>query len=188
MFTHKWLASLLLVMSSLLVTTNTMAADPKVPMVHKDLELLRVDLPDGKMWTLGDKGVGRPFMARLVLRNRGKAAIRIWDPANSEGSSCPRIVLTDFTGKETVLQQTPVERSAGVPTCWTIEANQVVKIDLELLRLIGEHSLPEGTYKLQGIYQNGLADSDPIKGVWTGQIASPVQEIKIVAPGSQRKD
>jgi hypothetical protein len=183
MFTHKWSVPMLLVMGGLLIGPHMLAADRKVPMTHKDLELVRVDLPDGKTWTLGAKGVGRPFMARLVLCNRGKAPIRIWDPANSEGSSCPRIVLTDFTGKETILQKAPVERSAGAPTFWTIEPNQVVKIDLELLRLIGEQSLPEGTYKLQGFYENAQGESDPIKGIWTGKIASAVQEIKIVAPG-----
>jgi hypothetical protein len=182
-FTHKWLVPLFLVMGGWFVVTNLIGADAKVPMANKDLDLLRVDLPDGTTWTLGDKGVGRPFMASLLLCNKGKAAIRIWDPTNSEGSACPRITLTDATGKETVLQKAPIERSAGAPTIWTIEPNQVIKIDLELLRLIGEHSLPAGTYKLRAFYQNTLADSDPIKGVWTGQIASPVQEIKIVAPG-----
>ena len=52
------------------------------------LEFIRLDLPDGTRWVLGEGAIGRPFMARLVLANQGNRPIRIWDPNESEGSSC----------------------------------------------------------------------------------------------------
>ena len=64
------------------------------------LAVLRVDLPDGAKWTLGDGGIGRPFKARLLLVNHGKDPVTIWDYQNSEGAQCPGVILTDEKAKK----------------------------------------------------------------------------------------
>jgi hypothetical protein len=145
------------------------------------LEILRVELPDGATWTLGPGGVGRPFRVRILLVNRGGEPLRIWDPANSEGSQAPIVVLTGAGGRRTVLRPPPFERS-GAPTVWTIEPQQLRAIELDLLRLVGERSLEPGTYTLQAGYENALPAVGGMGGVWTGRVASEGQEVRVVRP------
>jgi hypothetical protein len=148
------------------------------------LTFLRVDLPDGKTWTLGQRGIGRPFMAVLLLSNEGQTPIKLWDHKNSEGAQSPGVILTDAKGQETILRPAPIARAAGFPTVETLQPHGVIGIELELLRLIGQRGLPPGAYKLKGIYENKLKnETDFIKGeVWTGRIESAPVEIAIVAP------
>jgi hypothetical protein len=148
------------------------------------LAILRVDLPDGTKWTLGDGGIGRPFKARLLLVNQGKDPVTIWDYQNSEGAQCPGVMLTDEKGKETILLPPPFPRLAGVPTVITIPPTQIIAIELELLRLIGERGLPPGKYRLKAFYENKLKnDKVFIKSeVWVGRMESEPVEITIVAP------
>ncbi len=148
------------------------------------LNLLKVDLPDGGKWILGEGGVGRPFMATLLLDNPGKTPVTLWDHQNSEGAQCPGVVLTDPKGKQTVLQPPAIARAGGIPTVVTIQPHGVMRIELELLRLIGERGLPPGKYQLRGFYENKLKnDFGFIKAeVWTGWIESEAVTIEIVAP------
>ena len=147
------------------------------------LASLRVDLPDGTKWILGNGGIGRPFKARLLLVNRGKESVTIWDYQNSEGAQCPGVILTDEHGKKTILRPPPMLRLAGVPSVITIQADGVIAIELELLRLIGENGLPPGKYRLKAFYENKLAnDKVFIKSkVWVGRMESESVEITIVA-------
>jgi sulfatase modifying factor 1 len=148
------------------------------------LTVLRANLPDGTKWTLGDGGIGRPFKATLLLVNRGKRPVTIWDYQNSEGAQCPGVILTDEKGKETILRPPPFPRLAGVPTVITIPPTQIIAIELELLRLIGERGLPPGKYRLKAFYENELKnDKVFIKSeVWVGRMESELVEITIVAP------
>jgi hypothetical protein len=150
---------------------------------EKGLEFVRLELPDGTSWTLGEGGIGRPFLARMVLSNIGPRPIKIWDPSGSEGSSCPRVVLTDARGRETVLRPTPVPRFAGVPLARALAPSEGVAIELELLRLVDVHSPPPpGEYRIRAIY-SGAPEEDPsIKGIWPGTVASEPLTMKIVAP------
>lgn len=161
----------------LLLGTSVMAS-------QAGLAFLRVDFPDGTAWTLGKGGIGRPFMARLLLVNQGTVPVTIWDYKNSEGAQDPGVILTDKNGKETILRPPPIERAAGVPTVITIQPHQVLPIDLELLRLIGERGLPSGKSSLKGFYENKLKnDGTFIKTpVWLGRIESEPVEITIVVP------
>ncbi len=155
---------------------------------EKSLEFVRLDLPDGTNWVLGEGGIGRPFLARLVLANNGRRPIQIWDPAGSEGSVCPLVVLADAQGRETIIRPKPVLRLAGVATARTLAAGDVVVIDLELLRLVDEESPPPpGDYTIRAIYANRLDQAFPITGVWTGTIQSNRQAMKIIAPSGRRK-
>ena len=146
--------------------------------------ILRTDLPDGTTWILGDGGIGRPFMAWLLLVNEGKQPVTIWDYQNSEGACCPGVILTDEKGKETILRPAPTAQAAGIPSIITIEPHQIVRIELELLRLIGKHGLPPGPYKLKGFYENKLKNDEVFikKAVWVGRIESKPVEFTIVAP------
>src|SRR3984957_17059267 len=148
------------------------------------LAILRADLPDGTKWILGTGGIGRPFKASILLVNQGKEPVTIWDYQNSEGAQCPGVILTDEKGKETILLPPPFLRLAGVPSVITIPPTQIIAIELELLRLIGERGLPPGKYRLKAFYENKLKnDKTFIKSdVWLGRIESEAVEITIVAP------
>jgi hypothetical protein len=164
-----------------LLSAQGAGAPKSLPRTEKGLELLRVELPDGRNWILGTGGIGRPFMVRLLLTNRGTTTLKIWDPRNSEGSQCPGVILIDTQSQQTVLQPPVVSRS-GVPSIWTIEPDQVVMIELDLLRLIGKRSVPPGEYRLQGLYQNALSQSFTTTGVWVGLVASDPVLIQVIAP------
>ncbi len=148
------------------------------------LSLLPVDLPDGTTWKLGEGGIGRPFKVRLLLKNESKTPLMIWDYKNSEGAQCPGVILTDEKGKETILRPPPIERSAGVPGVIAIPPSEIIVIELELLRLIGERGLRPGTYKVVGFYDNKLKnDRTFIKDdVWVGRSATESVKITIIAP------
>jgi hypothetical protein len=149
----------------------------------RGLKLLRVDFPDGTRWTLGEGGLGRPFMVRLVLTNDGPEPVRIWDPHNSEGASCPRVALTDPQKRETILLPPGIARAAGIPTTVTLKPQEVFVIELDLLRLIDERGLAPGKYQLQGRYENDLKEAGfGIKDVWTGKLSSELQAMEIVRP------
>ena len=160
---------------------SALAAEEKPP---AGLAFLRADLFDGTTWTLGHGGVGRPFMVSLALVNEGKQTVTIWDYKNSEGAQCPGVVLTDEAGKETVLQPAPIPRLAGIPSVINIGPNDVIRIDLDLLRLIGEHGLPPGRYTLKGFYENKMKNDGIFikKDVWMGRIESKPVAMTIVAP------
>jgi hypothetical protein len=93
--------------------------------------------------------------------------------------------VTDAAGKETILRPPLKERITGVPGVWTFNAQIVRGISLDLLRLIGERSLPEGRCSIRAFYENTLPNNGPfIQGpVWTGRIESRPVEIEIVLPG-----
>ncbi len=145
---------------------------------------LHLALPDGNTWVLGEHGVGKPFMARLLLDNRGKTPVTIWDYRNTEGSSAPGVTLTDAQGNSTILRPPPMERAAGVPTVITIQPTQVIAIELELLRLVGERDLPPGKYKLSAFNENKFKNASPfVKAeVWMGHIEAEPVEITIAGP------
>ena len=151
-----------------------------------------VNLPDGKDWILGTafgmNDVGRPFDAVLVLSNTGDGPLTLWDAYNSEGATASGVIITDEKGKETVLKALPIERSAGVPSVWTLKPHEVRTIRIELLRLVPSTGIPPGTYKLRGVYANNLRnDGFFIKGevwkgdVWTGLIESPSVNFNVVS-------
>lgn len=164
---------------ALLMIGSSVFADPKESPL-----MLRADLPDGAKWILGDGGIGRPFKARLLLTNRGKEPLTIWDYQNSEGAQCPGVILTDEKGKETILRPPSFPRLAGVPSVITIPADGVIAVELELLRLIGERGLPSGKYRLKAFFENELKNDQVfIKAeVWVGRIESEPLEITIVSP------
>ena len=125
----------------------------------QNLEFLRLELPDGKSWVLGAGGIGRPFLVKLLLVNRGQTTFNLWDPRDAEGSEAARIALTDGLGRRTVLAPAAPAARSGVPGALPVRANQVVAIELDLLRLIGTRSLAPGEYKIQGLYENHIGRS-----------------------------
>ncbi|HWE35699.1 MAG TPA: hypothetical protein VG406_03940 [Isosphaeraceae bacterium] len=153
----------------------------------KGLEFVRLDLPDGDRWVLGEGAVGRPFLARLVLANAGTRPIKLWEPTDAEGAACPKVVLTDARGHETVLRPRPVPRAAGVPGARTLAPGATLDIELELLRVVDEDAPPPpGDYTIRASYANTLAAAFVIDGVWTGSIASESHRIRIVPPGARK--
>ncbi len=171
--------TLSLILCLALTTLSPAEAPAKPPLA------LSFNLPDGQTWTLGAKAVGRPFMVRLVLANESDKPIQIWDPQNSEGSVCPRVILTDQAGKSTTLTPPGIARAAGIPTVWNFKPHDVRAIDIELLRLVDEKTvLPRGQYKIKAGYENTLAnDFTFIKGpIFIGKLESEAQTITIIAP------
>ncbi len=146
------------------------------------LTVLDVGLFDGDSWTLGKKAIGRPFLVQLVLTNEGDAPISLWDPKNTEGRTCPFVVLTDAAGKETILKPRVIPRAGGAPTVVSLEPTRVLVLDLELLRMVGPESLPPGKYTLSAFYENRLESVPPFPKVWTGKIRGKPRTITIVAP------
>ena len=71
-----------------------------------------------------------------------------------------------------------------MPSVIAIPPTQIVAIELELLRLIGERGLPPGKYRLKAFFENQLKnDKVFIKSeVWVGRMESEPVEITIVAP------
>ena len=154
---------------------------------EKSLEFVRLELSDGTSWILGEGGVGRPFLARLVLANNGKRPITIWDPTGAEGSSCPQVVLADAKGRETILRPRAVARAAGVPMGRTLAPTEVFAIELELLRLVDVNSPPPpGEYTIRAIYRSEAIENPFIKDIWTGTIQSDRLAMKIVLPRTHR--
>ena len=146
------------------------------------LGFVSLAFPDGKNWILGKGGLGRPFSLRFVLGNEGEAPIRLWNPKDAEGLRCPSIRLTDTEGKAIVLRPEAPNARSGVPGSIELAPHQTLAIELDLLRMIGTHSLAPGEYKLQGTYENRVADTAFVKGLWTGEIRSATETIRIVAP------
>jgi hypothetical protein len=152
------------------------------------LAFVRLDLDDGRRWILGEGGIGRPFLARLVLANNAKNPIKIWHPLETEGSGCARVVLTDALGRETVLQPPIIPRFAGVAMGRTIAPSEVLTIELELLRLIDVNAPPPpGDYKIQAFYESPADPETKTRGIWTGTLHSDAIPITIVAPPPPRK-
>lgn len=147
-----------------------------------ELQIFRIGLPDGRQWVLGKDGIGRPFSVRLLLLNRSDETMMIWDPNNTEGASAAGIILTDGKNRQTVLRPVGIERSAGVPTVITIAPDGVFSLDLDLLRLTGQNSLPAGNYSIKGEYRNNVKGEGPFENVWTGRIVSESSEITITSP------
>jgi len=158
---------------------------PAAPGGAKSMLELSLQLPDGDAWVLGPKGLGRPFMARLLLSNAGDAPVTIWDPHNSEGATLPFVTLTDVAGKQTVFRPAPIARAAGFPTAWIFKPHEVRVIEIELLRLVDAKNVPApGKYTIKAGYanENGEA-SGPVNGpIWTGAIESNPQVVTIAAP------
>jgi len=160
----------------------TMTNDQPSAKPAAGLELLRVELPDGDRWLLGERGLGRPFVARLLLTNRGETPLKIWHPDCTEGSAAAGVWLIPGDGKKLILRRKPVERAAGVATAKTIKPNEVVRIDLELLRLIDSKSPAAGTYRVVGVYENDLPRVEQIT-VWSGRLEKAADHaISIVRP------
>lgn len=135
---------------------------------------LRLGLPDGLTWTLGEGGIGRPYMVQFVLTNHFDTPITIWDYKNKEGAQTFGVILTDETGKEIVLRPLPIERKAGDPTIITIEPYRSIVAEFEMLRMVGEHGLPPGHYWLRGFYENEMKNEYKFlkADVWTGRLDS----------------
>jgi hypothetical protein len=146
------------------------------------LGFVSLGFPDGKDWILGKGGLGRPFSVRFVLGNDGEAPIRLWNAKDAEGLRCPSIRLTNTDGKVIVLRPEAPNARSGVPGSVELAPHQTIAIELDLLRMIGTRSLAPGAYRLQGIYENRVTDTAFVKGLWTGEIRSMTETIRIVAP------
>lgn len=147
-----------------------------------DFSFAALELLDGERWTLAEGGVGRPFSTRLLLVNRGPTSIRVWQPGTTEGDACIALLLSDADGRETVLRPAPTLRITGEPQITTVEPGRLLRIDLDLLRLVRFRSPAPGSYRLQGVYENVLPRSMGVDGLWTGRIASESHGITITPP------
>ena len=153
------------------------------PRQEKPVVSIRFELPDGREWIVGDRGIGRPFLARLILVNDSRKPIKFWDPSGSEGSLCPSVVMDDGMGHEVVFRPPPVARAAGVPSTVTIQPSQSLTIDLELLRLVKPKSPPvAGEYTLHAVYESAVSTFPGFQDVWSGKLRSEPLEITVVSP------
>jgi hypothetical protein len=181
----RMITSIAIVGCLLALAAHSLADDAGAPQPGDPAKLtLQLQLPDGNAWTLGAGGIGRPFMARLLLINPGQKPVRTWGYSGPEGAQCPSVTLTDEKGRVTTLRPPAEMRLAGVPVPMILQPAEVVPINLELLRLIGEHGLPPGKYKIQAFYENSLKDEPPFvtDPIWTGRIQSQATDMTIVAP------
>jgi len=161
------------------------AEEPKAVPKGQGLKL-KVELPDGDKWVLGENGIGRPFLARLTLSNQGEEDIRVWNPTGSEGRVSPSIVLTNSkTTRQFLLRPHFVNRTTGPATFEVIKPHESIGIDLELLRLVDEECSPSaGNYNMSAYYQNEIERGGIVKDIWKGRIMSETHEIQIVAPAT----
>ncbi len=145
---------------------------------------LKLELPDGEKWVLGEKGIGRPFLARLYVCNNGEEDVRVWDPANSEGSVSPSVILTNGkTSRQFLLRPLFVNRTTGPATFNVLKPHEVLSINLELLRLVDEQCSPSaGEYLVTARYENSRDHGGQVKNIWTGRITSESKQIQILAP------
>lgn len=145
------------------------------------LEIVGVSAPDGTVWTLGSRGVGRPFSVRIVLGNRSKGALRIWRPESADGAHLAWVTLRDQAGRETKLEW-PAKPRFGLPSSMVLESNGTAVYTLELLRAQDITNLTPGTYQLVAHYANRTGGDGQSQGVWTGELASEPLTIRIVSP------
>jgi hypothetical protein len=150
--------------------------------MHGGLELLRPALPDGGTWLLGEAGVGRPFLARILIVNRSQAQILLWEHETTEGTLCAAVELTDAAGRTHLLKPPVIERTGSGPARIAIAPNAIHRIDLELLRASGIRELEPGDYELRVVYMNRNPGSSA-PPVWTGRLVSEAVAIRIVPLG-----
>ncbi|MDX2038284.1 MAG: hypothetical protein SFX72_16665 [Isosphaeraceae bacterium] len=150
--------------------------------MHGGLEILRPGLPDGQTWLLGEAGVGRPFLARILIVNRSQASIVLWDHETTEGSLCAAVELTDAAGRTRLLKPPVIERTGSGPARIAIAPNAIHRLELELLRASGIRELEPGDYELRVVYLNRNAGTSA-PPVWTGRLVSEAVAIRIVPPG-----
>jgi hypothetical protein len=146
-----------------------------------DLSFASIELLDGERWILAEGGIGRPFGVRLLLVNRGKTGLRLWQPGTGEADACPAVLLAD-DWEENVLRAPPTLRVTGVPQATVLEPGRLLRIDLDLLRLVGGASPAPGGYRLRGLYESVIPRSMGVEGVWTGRLLSEPREIVIERP------
>ena len=147
-----------------------------------DLSFASLELVDGDCWKLAKGGIGRPFTVRLFLVNRGATPLRLWQTGSAEGDACPVVLLEDAAGCETVLRPPPALRVSSVPHVTTVEPGRLLRIDLDLLRLLGPASPPPGSYRLRAVYENVISRAMGVGGVWTGRLVGEGREITIAVP------
>jgi len=157
-------------------------AEPRAAAPAGELSFASIELVDGDRWKLAEGGIGRPFTVRLLLVNRGATPLRLWQTGSAEGDACPVVLLEDAAGCETVLQPPPALRISGVPHVTTVEPGRLLRIDLDLLRLLGPASPPPGAYRLRAVYENMIPRSMGVGGVWTGRLVGERREITIAVP------
>jgi len=147
-----------------------------------DLSFASIELLDGERFILAEGGIGRPFLVRLLLVNRGETPLRLWQPGTGEADACPAVLLADGDGEEIVLRVPPTLRVTGVPQATALEPGRLLRIDLDLLRLVGGGSPAPGGYRLRGLYESVIPRSMGVEGVWTGRLLSEPREIVIERP------
>lgn len=151
------------------------------PASGESLVIAGIATPDGKTWTLGNHGVGKPFAVRLILGNRSKNDLRIWRPESPDGAHLAWVTLLDKAGHETKLEW-PAQPRFGLASSVVLEPHGTAVYTLELLRAQGINGLKPGTYQLVGHYANHTAGDGQSQGVWTGELASEPLNIQIVNP------
>ncbi len=109
----------------------------------------------------------------VVLENRSRKRIRLWDPKSVEGQEALTFRLKGPEGESIEVRPLFPPRAAGVPTSVLLEPG--VRLRLAPVDLAARHQagqLAKGRYEAIAIYRNRLADRAPVKGVWTGELRS----------------
>jgi hypothetical protein len=145
------------------------------------LAISAIRLPDGSTWS----ATGR-FRLEFTLRNNSAQPIAIWDPANSEGSLSPSVVLTGGHGNKWTLSPHGIERS-GIPTAVTLEPTGTLTITLNLPEMTKSSSIDPGDYKVQVSYRNSQPATGPVKKIWIGEITSEFVNLHIARRAAARK-
>ncbi|MBN8247209.1 MAG: hypothetical protein J0L84_07165 [Verrucomicrobia bacterium] len=145
------------------------------------LGIVGIATPDGEQWTLGARGIGRPFSVRVVLGNQGATDLRVWRPDSADGVGLVEVVLTDSLGDSIPLRWAPKPRF-GRPSPMLLKPHETAVYTLELLRADGIDSLRPGNYRLTAQYRVPASEDARTSGVWSGEAVSDTLNIRIVRP------
>lgn len=124
---------------------------------------------------------GEPVLTmRAVLKNRGKHALRLWDPNNTEGSMSLFASFKPTEGPAIELRALPIPRAGGVPTSIMLAPTESITLTAEFGWSLKSSGVTPGYYSLTFIYRNRTASSGPVRAVWTGSVKSKALTIKLV--------
>lgn len=115
----------------------------------------------------------------IVLTNRSGATLNVWKDSNSWGHSALRFEVTDATGRTFIMRKKERSWRKNTPSFWVVSDGESLVYDVFLAA--GEWDGLSDQSRGQSISMRAILEIREDEksrelGVWTGQVASAVQQ------------